>query len=365
MSTKTFGTLCSRQKHFVKFLHNIKLGNNVALKSFTLTVRNIIMACYTAYLATGETLLCRTIKANTIKKYLDAAAELSLPAKLLNPCLDIRGDLSIHIKEIIREIKRWEKIPNRREPVTKQMVEYIINKGLDSKKENPDNIYLALGNWLVLGEQTGFRRKEWAQDMTYLKKYKGIERNIDGSSAAFIMNDLEFRMKNNKRLNNKYVKQTNKATMINIKWRFQKNNDNGQVISYVEDPTNKIHCAVEASKTIYKRAIKLKIEKDMPIAVYTEVKNGKKKICYIDDVHIKSLLQEAAKEVYKISKKDDLAKFSAHSIRVGACVLLHAQNISTEDIKFRLRWRSDSFRMYLRNIVQLAERHKDAIANAA
>ena len=90
-----------------------------------------------------------------------------------------------------------------------------------------------------------------------------------------------------------------------------------------------------------------------------------KKTCHIDDVHIKSLLQEAARKVYKITDKEDLAKFSAHSIRVGACVLLHAQNISTEDIKFRLRWRSDSFRMYLRNIVQLAERHRDAIANAA
>ena len=67
------------------------------------------MACYTAYLATGETLLCKTIMANTIEKYLDAAAELSLPAKLMNPCLDIRGDLSIHINEIIKEIKRWGK----------------------------------------------------------------------------------------------------------------------------------------------------------------------------------------------------------------------------------------------------------------
>ena len=102
----------------------------------------------------------------------------------------------------------------------------------------------------------------------------------------------------------------------------------------------------------------------MHIVVYTEIKNGKRKVCYIDDIHIKSLLQEAAREVHHIKDKDDLAKFSAHSIRVGACVLLHAQNISTEDIKFRLRWRSDSFRMYLRNIVQLAERHKNAISNA-
>ena len=175
MSTKAFETLCSRQKHFVKFLYSIKLGNNVALKGFTLTIRNMIMACYTAYLATGETLLCRTIKSNTIKKYLDAAAELSIPAKLMNPCLDIKGNLSKNIKEILKETKRWETIPNRKEPVTKQMVEYIINKGSELKKDNPDNIYTALGNWLVIGEQAGFRRKEWAQDRTYLKNTKALK----------------------------------------------------------------------------------------------------------------------------------------------------------------------------------------------
>ncbi len=88
----------------------------------------------------------------------------------------------------------------------------------------------------------------------------------------------------------------------------------------------------------------------------------KKKVNYINDINIKEILQEAAKHVYNISKKEDLMKFTSHSIRVMACVILHAQNMSTEDIKFRLRWRSDSFRMYLRNITEIAERHKDAIS---
>ena len=89
-----------------------------------------------------------------------------------------------------------------------------------------------------------------------------------------------------------------------------------------------------------------------------------KTVTYIDDSHISTCLQEAAKSVYNISKKEDLGRFTSNSIRVGACVLLHSQNISAEDIKFRLRWRSDAFKMYLRNIVELAERHKNAVANA-
>ena len=78
------------------------------------------------------------------------------------------GQLSSHIKDIINELKRWESIPKRREPVTKKMIEYIVNKGKSLNQENQHNIYTVLGDWLILGLQTGFRRKEWAQDRTHL-----------------------------------------------------------------------------------------------------------------------------------------------------------------------------------------------------
>ena len=64
------------------------------------------------------------------------------------------------------------------------------------------------------------------------------------------------------------------------------------------------------------------------------------------------MLQEAAAFVYDIKDKKELSKFTAYSVRVGACVNLHSQGESGENIKFRLRWRSDSFMMYLRNIIR-------------
>ena len=126
------------------------------------------------------------------------------------------------------------------------------------------------------------------------KKHKDIQCNIDGTSAAFILEDFEFRAKNNMRINNDSGKDIIKACITNIKWRYQKNNDNGQVISYIEDYKNKKHCFVRASKRIRKRAKKLKIPNDKPIAVYTDTNRNKKKACNIDDVHISSILQEAA-----------------------------------------------------------------------
>ena len=234
---------------------------------------------------------------------------------MINPTLDIHGKQSHYIRDIIKETRRWESIPNRKEPITKEMVEYIIHKGNENKK-NPDNIYSALGNWLVLGLQTGFRRKEWAQDRTYLKKHNDIQRNVDGSSAAFILSDFEFRLKGNKHMTLNSPSNIKRASIVNIKWCFQKNNDNGQVISYVIDHKNKTYCAIEASKKIYNRAIKHNIPSNKPIAIFIEVKNNKKKTCFIDDVHIKTILQEAAQSIYHITKKEDISKFTAHSIRV-------------------------------------------------
>ena len=77
--------------------------------------------------------MCKTIKPRTLKRYLNAAAELSVPANMLNICLHIMVIRSRYINDLIKELKHWESIPNRREPVIKEMVEYII------AKENPSN----------------------------------------------------------------------------------------------------------------------------------------------------------------------------------------------------------------------------------
>ena len=136
------------------------------------------------------------------------------------------------------------------------------------------------------------------------------------------------------------------------------------MITYAKDDQCKKHCFVEASKCIRARAKRLAVKKDDPIAVYSEIKKGINKICYIDDKHITSLLQEAAKFVYIVKDKKELSKFTARSIRVRACVILHYQGVSTEDVKFRLIWRSDAFRMYLRNIVALAEQYMKILRKA-
>ena len=49
-------------------------------------------------------------------------------------------------------------------------------------------------------------------------------------------------------------------------------------------------------------------------------------------------------------------------MRVGACVLLYSSNASADTIKWRLRWKSDSYRMYLRDTAAIAQTNNLCVA---
>ena len=68
---------------------------------------------------------------------------------------------------------------------------------------------------------------------------------------------------------------------------------------------------------------------------------------------------------HPIKDKKELQKWSSHSLRVGACVALHAMGFSPLDIQWLLRWRSMAFMAYLRNNAGLADRHHRALDKAA
>ena len=87
----------------------------------------------------------------------------------------------------------------------------------------------------------------------------------------------------------------------------------------------------------------------------------------ITSTEIEATMRRVASKVLRldpVADKDDLRRFSAHSIHVGACVMLHSQGFSAEQLKFLLRWRSDAFMVYLRNIEFLATQQVQAINKA-
>ena len=73
------------------------------------------------------------------------------------------------------------------------------------------------------------------------------------------------------------------------------------------------------------------------------------------------MLQEAAKNVHEITCKEDLIRFTKHSIIVEPRVKVHENDIDSKTIKIRISWYSDLFRTYLRNVITIAKKHRDIL----
>jgi len=76
-------------------------------------------------------------------------------------------------------------------------------------------------------------------------------------------------------------------------------------------------------------------------------------------------MKDLAIRCYNLDPKSNKIRYASHSIRIGACVALHAAGVSAPQIKFLLRWKSDSFMIYLRKIARLCEVKNAALVLAA
>ena len=149
----------SRQIHFIKWCLKVNI-EDPTLAKLGQPQRNFIMACYASSLTSNETIFCKTIKASTVSHYLTDAAKLSILNKLPDPTKNGFNQMSPFIQNILKEHKRWESIPNRREPLTYLMVQHAALEASKNLPVSQDSLGHALYDWFVLGMVTGFRRSE-------------------------------------------------------------------------------------------------------------------------------------------------------------------------------------------------------------
>ena len=77
---------------------------------------------------------------------------------------------------------------------------------------------------------------------------------------------------------------------------------------------------------------------------------------------VAAFLRQVAHKVFDIpSGHKDLLAWSCHSIRITAMNLLYCAKFSDSYIKNCLRWRSDTFLMYLHNTFYTADQHTNAV----
>ena len=141
------------------------------------------------------------------------------------------------------------------------------------------------------------------------------------------------------------------------RFREQKNGNHGEKVLFQANTDDPDTCPVNAMLRIRARAQRLHRSPTAPIGVASHAGT----VVLLHDAMIRKHIQTAARAVYHITSKTELARYSSHSSRVGACVRLHLAGKDPLFIQTRLRWRSNSFQLYLRNVAELAAQHNHAV----
>jgi len=260
--------------------------------------RDYFLARYTVSLVQGETIDGTLIKHSTIRKYLAAAHDLFED-------LDITSDNNF-ADTILKAVKRYEDEPKRCRMITDGMMQWLIDQ---SQTAGPDSETHAINDWIILGRYTGFRAAEWSQ--TTLNSYTRIDDCPGQPARAVTRNDFSFLGANERRLTDRELDDRH-ILYLAVKWRLQKNGNNGQEITFAGDPTSPNYSATRAGHRIYQRSIRLGMSPDEPMAVFKD-KRGKVK--FITDNLVNSLLRHAASAVLGIPRgHKDLNLWSTHSI---------------------------------------------------
>ena len=67
---------------------------------------------------------------------------------------------NLQLEHIYKDTKHWQGMTKRQDSITKSMIVWLIKSAVG---KDPDCLTSALGDFLIMGTQTGWRGVEWAQ----------------------------------------------------------------------------------------------------------------------------------------------------------------------------------------------------------
>ena len=326
---------------------------------------NWILSMYAVFLASGHTLVYRQIKSKTISLYIAAVATF-LRMFDPEPHRDSRHAPYTHtcnhwLKKVYDQVSKFEKVPNRREAYTLAMQKELHNQTLELSKKKPDSKRVALFQWFGVALQGGNRRSEWCQ-LAQHKNIVSFELSPINQARAFTLGDVQFLTAHKQPIPmSTAIRQRHKVHHVILTYRWQKNMQHGEKKTYARNTKNRACDSVEHLLNICDRYIRLcgPSQTDRPLAVYRQ-SNGK--IYHLTSVDVTIQMRALARTVYKITSKPALQLFTSHSLRVGACCILWAMGLSGEFIQRNLRWRSESWKDYIRDLTIQAHQHNSAMA---
>ena len=314
-----------------------------------------LLKCYAVYLLNGNTLQSQKVKVSTLKGYFEAVNDYFKKNQREKP-FDYRAKDS-KAATLLRDQVNFEKIAERRLPLMPKMVYKII---IEMTANQPQlGLAPCIANCTGVGRIAGSRAQELIQDVcdavrVYLcpdgsEIVRAATRNCveyyDGEQAPVpdISRDED----------------RDRVEGMNLLYPMQKNRDNEQRINHTRNRVNPDYDICEHMFQLMDRAKALGQPDDKPLAVYLDEKDGVVK--YLTSKVMTEYFREVAMVCMPGITAEDLSRYSAHSLRVTACVNLHEAGKDGSYIRLRLRWKSECYNVYLRNTQKISEQHTEAL----
>lgn len=347
-------TQAARQAHYIRWTQLVGIPDPCGSQPGY----ERILAIYAKYLMLGINYLNKTgVRSKTVKGYMESINTL-FELRGMKPPADFSEPSNV-VNILVSNLRKEEDVAKQRNPLDNTIFSKLLEKATKSKSR--DSADAVLFNTVALGRITGHRLSEYAQT-----KQTKIERHRYPSGRevvkAFTANDFNFFDSSNRRITELTEAGLANIASVKVTWRIQKNRQNGQSLSIAADTANPAICPVRNAAALVIRARRLGQPPDLPVAFYTNKKGEK---LYLTGTKIAELFRKAVKSCRPETTKEELSRYSAHSVRVWACVLLDEAGKSAEFIKKRLRWMGDSFRLYLRDTQIIRGQHCDALHSAS
>jgi hypothetical protein len=348
----------------------MNFGDNPLLIGVPHERRTIQFSMYAQYLCCGGTFHFNRVKKATIDKYLLAAASLVSSATGIDPRKDTATDKSntASIVRLLADYQFWESRPNRREPWTPEL-QRNLDHHIATQPIDEFGILSVIADFTATGLYTGCRISEYAQTSAAGRAIGHHARDPhDHSTVAFTLRDVSFfqsvrpithpTLVDCSSIDDAYLL----ADLVTINWSTQKNGDRDEKKSYHKNLLCRELCPVYRFLRIVLRFIKLMgTNNDIPLSVF---RNPKGRLLHLIRTDIDTVLQATVIRHFQLSKasdKETIARWTTHSIRVGACNILFGAGVKDHVIQFRLRWRSMTFMTYFRNIGAISQEQTDAV----
>ncbi|KAL3790760.1 hypothetical protein HJC23_010039 [Cyclotella cryptica] len=317
--------------------------------------RKYVVACYAGVFIQGKNNKGLWLRHATLMGYVCRVLQLHKDRQLLPPTSAPINYISI----MTDAVQKWALLPNRRECIHDGMFLHILQT---RASHHVDSFHSVATDWSLLGRYTGFRKSEWCQDSP--RCFHCITDPLWGNrpdSIAVIAEDFTLKDNNGLRVPVTLSTKPSSVHFAKLHIRYQKNQDNYQVLTFSAAKGNSISCPVHAILRILQRGLRLGLPANHPAAIVANTSDPRG-FSFITGSLFTLWLQAITCTVYHLKKGNPtIPKWGTHSIRVTATNLLHRAQFSSSFIKNRLRWRSNTFQMYLRNTFHMADKHSCAL----